>query len=192
MPDQSFNQWPDCCRRVGHWSRVLPRLFACPTCGVVMHTKVAEGELHHQRVHPGSELYKVHPARSFTESDKSEFGMYLLGDRDDHRDDPYWPHYSLDPTRTGPTVGFDRPEVDRCGGQRIGPTLDSLGLTVTLDQHDQITEALVIAKITDFETGSTSLGIYFNEGMDWIARLGLLEAARQVLADGEFRCKGQE
>lgn len=65
--------------------------------------------------------------------------------------------------------------------QPIGPSLDAIGVKVTLDPDQQITEAIVIAKINDFASGATMLGMYHSEGLDWIAQLGLLAAGRHAM-----------
>lgn len=63
----------------------------------------------------------------------------------------------------------------------IGATLDALGVTISLTADQQVTEAIVIAKITDFESGSTALGMYHSDGLDWIGQLGLLTAGRYAM-----------
>ncbi|MBP2370240.1 hypothetical protein [Pseudonocardia parietis] len=68
--------------------------------------------------------------------------------------------------------------------QPIGGALDALGVRASLEPDERITEALVIAKIVDLETGRTMLGMYHSEGTDWISHLGLLSAARQAM-DGD-------
>lgn len=67
----------------------------------------------------------------------------------------------------------------------IGPMLDALGVTASLDDNQQITEAVIIAKISDFATGRAMLGLYTSEGLDWIAQYGLVAAASHVLNDAE-------
>jgi hypothetical protein len=69
--------------------------------------------------------------------------------------------------------------------QPIGPLLDTLGVTADLDPDQQITEALVLAKVTDFSTGQTALGVY-HSGLDWVAQLGLIEGGRMVLSAAPF------
>lgn len=90
-----FELWPDCCRRTDAWKRKKPRLFACPTCGEVMHTKRDVGAVHHQRVRPGAVVYITHKFRHFDETDRSEFGMYVGEEIEAHRGEPYWPHYRI-------------------------------------------------------------------------------------------------
>lgn len=70
--------------------------------------------------------------------------------------------------------------------QPIGSTIDGLGVHATLDENQHITEVLVLAKISDFEDGSTSVGIYNSAGMDWVAQLGLFRAAMLVLETAAF------
>lgn len=61
-----------------------------------------------------------------------------------------------------------------------GPILDELGVTFELEDDDRITEILILAKMTNMETGRTVLLISSND-LDWIATAGLHAAAAQVL-----------
>ena len=63
----------------------------------------------------------------------------------------------------------------------IGPMLDALGVTASMEANQQVTEAVVVCKISDFETGTVQLGIYLSDGLDWIAQRGLLTTAVHVL-----------
>lgn len=65
--------------------------------------------------------------------------------------------------------------------QPAGPLLDALGVTIDLDPDQQLTEALVIGKVADFDSSNTILVLASSEGLDWIAQLGLLHAALQVV-----------
>ncbi|MCA1676601.1 MAG: hypothetical protein LC799_31990 [Actinobacteria bacterium] len=62
----------------------------------------------------------------------------------------------------------------------VGALLDALGVTIDLDANQQLTEALVIGKVADFDGTATILVIARSEGLDWIAQLGLIHAALQV------------
>jgi hypothetical protein len=75
--------------------------------------------------------------------------------------------------------------------QPLGPILDNLGVVANLDAGEQITDVLVIAKISDFDNGHTAIGVYNNTGVDWVLKLGLLAAAREVL-DTEIGRKGED
>lgn len=70
--------------------------------------------------------------------------------------------------------------------QPIGSIIDQLGVTACIEDNQQITEVLVVAKLTDFADGSTSLGVYNSTGMDWIAQLGLFRAATLVMECAQF------
>lgn len=59
--------------------------------------------------------------------------------------------------------------------------LDSLGITLDVEDGQQVTEVLVIAKIADFSDGGTALALGVSEGLDWIAQRGLLSAAQLLL-----------
>ena len=62
----------------------------------------------------------------------------------------------------------------------IGETLDSLGVKAPLRDNEQVTQAMVIMKVVDFETGTTSLTVAHN-GLDWIEKQGLIGAAHMAL-----------
>lgn len=66
------------------------------------------------------------------------------------------------------------------GKRAAGPILDELGVTFELDEQDRVTEVLLLAKVTDLDTGSVSL-MYTHNDLDWISQLGLHAAAGQVL-----------
>ncbi len=66
--------------------------------------------------------------------------------------------------------------------QKVGAQLDALGVTLDLDEHQHISDAVVLARLGDATDGSTALVIGASEGCDWIAQLGLLSAARIVVA----------
>lgn len=65
-----------------------------------------------------------------------------------------------------------------------GPVLDELGVTLDLDPQDRVTEVMVLAKVTNLDTGRVALVIADN-GLDWIAQRGLHSAAQHVLDDTE-------
>lgn len=70
--------------------------------------------------------------------------------------------------------------------QPLGAVLDQLGVTACLDETDRLTEALVIAKATNMDTGQTALVLATSHALDWIAIWGLHTAAREAIqAAGE-------
>jgi hypothetical protein len=66
--------------------------------------------------------------------------------------------------------------------QPLGPIVDGLGITLHLDPDDRVTDLLVIAKTADLGDGRVGLSVTSND-LDWIAKLGLLTAAKAVLMD---------
>ena len=66
-----------------------------------------------------------------------------------------------------------------------GPLLDALDVTLNLDEHDQLTDVLIVARTADFESGDTGIVIGTSRGLDWVTQYGLLAAARHVLDSGE-------
>lgn len=69
--------------------------------------------------------------------------------------------------------------------QPIGPLLDALGVTIELEDNQQLTEVLVLGKGTDFATNETALVLAASPGCDWIAQRGLLSAAQFVVDQDE-------
>jgi hypothetical protein len=69
--------------------------------------------------------------------------------------------------------------------QPIGPILDGLGINIDLDPGDLIETAVVITKTIDAD-GRVSVGLYGSTGLDWLAQLGLITAASQVI-HGPYR-----
>jgi hypothetical protein len=65
--------------------------------------------------------------------------------------------------------------------QPIGPLLDALGVTIELEDNQQLTEVVVLAKGTDFDSNETALVLSASPGCDWIAQRGLVSAAQHVL-----------
>jgi len=66
----------------------------------------------------------------------------------------------------------------------IGPLLDALGVRISLDEGQQLVEALVIGKVVDFEADrrvATSMILGSSDGLDWISQRGLTAAATDIL-----------
>ena len=71
--------------------------------------------------------------------------------------------------------------------QSIGVILDQLGVTANLDEHERITDVVVLGKVTklDVSEDTTRIVVSFSTNTDWITRLGLLYAGRKVI-DGDI------
>jgi hypothetical protein len=65
--------------------------------------------------------------------------------------------------------------------EKVGALLDSLGVTLDIEDGQQLTEVVVLGKLADFESGGTSVVIGGSEGLDWIAQRGLVSAAQYVM-----------
>jgi len=50
-----------------------------------------------------------------------------------------------------------------------------------LKKNDQVTDALLIARVADFEKGGTALSMSTTDGVDWIIQLGMIHAAEMVM-----------
>jgi hypothetical protein len=72
--------------------------------------------------------------------------------------------------------------------QPIGPMLDGMGVTIDLEPGQQITEVVIIAKVVDFSSGNTAVGLYKSQGTDWVGQLGLMAAAQQIIDAGSVYC----
>lgn len=73
--------------------------------------------------------------------------------------------------------------------QKIGQLLDTLGVTMSLDEGDMVTDVLVIMKVVEAD-GTVNIGVTKSEGTDWITKLGLLDAANR-LEGNHFRRAGE-
>lgn len=72
---------------------------------------------------------------------------------------------------------------DPTADQPVGPLLDALGVTIELDANQQLTEAIVLAKVVDFADNTTGLVIGASAGLDWLAQRGLISGAQHILDD---------
>jgi hypothetical protein len=63
----------------------------------------------------------------------------------------------------------------------VGALLDTFGVTLDLDDGQQVTEVVVLGKVADFEHSETALVMGASEGLDWIAQRGLISAAQHIL-----------
>jgi len=69
-----------------------------------------------------------------------------------------------------------------------GPLLDALGVTLDLEDGQQLTEAIILGKVIDFtddEPGRAGL-IISKSSIDWISQRSLLSAAQRILAAEPF------
>jgi hypothetical protein len=65
----------------------------------------------------------------------------------------------------------------------LGAILDNLGVAGTLRAGQQVLEALVICKVVDFDgEDEVSVLMASSTGLDWVARGGLLMAARDIVS----------
>lgn len=68
----------------------------------------------------------------------------------------------------------------------LGPIIDSLGITAGLDEHDMITDILIVAKVVNADSDLTAVGIFHNR-LDWVTQLGLITAADHVIRGGDLQ-----
>lgn len=69
--------------------------------------------------------------------------------------------------------------------QKVGALLDSLGVTLDIDESQQLTDVVVLGKLADFGTGGTAVVIGNSEGLDWIAQRGIVSAAQHVMDNAD-------
>lgn len=73
-----------------------------------------------------------------------------------------------------------------------GEVLDPLGVMLDVDDDQQVTECVVIARCVSFgEDNRTALIVASSPGLDWISQGGLLSAADRVLRSDELH-RGDE
>lgn len=65
--------------------------------------------------------------------------------------------------------------------QAAGPILDALGVRLDLDEHQHLSEVVLVGKLINAEDGETALILTASDGTDWVAQLGLLAAGRAVV-----------
>lgn len=58
----------------------------------------------------------------------------------------------------------------------IASIVESLGVTLTLEDDDLVTDAVLIAKVVEAD-GTERLALTWSDGMSWVTRYGLLTAA---------------
>lgn len=71
--------------------------------------------------------------------------------------------------------------------QQIGSMLDLLGVTANLDEHERITDVVVLGKVAKLDAADSATRIVVSSSThsDWITRLGLIYAGRRVI-DGDI------
>jgi hypothetical protein len=74
--------------------------------------------------------------------------------------------------------------------QRIGQTVDALGVTADLDDEDMVTDCIVLLKVLQAD-GSIAMSIGTTDTTDWINQKGLLHSALE-LTEGHYRAVGDD
>lgn len=67
--------------------------------------------------------------------------------------------------------------------QPVGHLLDSLGVTVDLEDNEHLVDAVLIARLVPFgsDDDTPRLIMSRSDGLDWIGQVGLIHAARAVV-----------
>lgn len=74
----------------------------------------------------------------------------------------------------------------------LSALLDGMDINISLQPGQQITEVVMIAKVVDFDSGTTQVGLYKSAGTDWVNQLGLMAAAQQIIDAGSIYCPDDE
>lgn len=74
--------------------------------------------------------------------------------------------------------------------RKVGELLDSLGITLELDDREMTSDALVVAKTID-EDGQVAITIGKSESMTWLDQIGMVTAASDIIRQG-FTRKDEE
>lgn len=59
---------------------------------------------------------------------------------------------------------------------------EDLWVALDLRENQQVLEAVLIAKVSDFDTGITSISMSNTDGVDWIDQVGLIGAAKIIIS----------
>lgn len=62
---------------------------------------------------------------------------------------------------------------------QLGSIVESLGVTLTLDEGDMVTDVVLLAQVIEAD-GTVRLGLTWSDGTSWILRNGMLNAAAQI------------
>jgi hypothetical protein len=57
---------------------------------------------------------------------------------------------------------------------------------------DQIVEAVIVAKLVDFERGITSISMSATDGVDWVGQLGMLHGALKIMNQSPLERKDED
>lgn len=69
------------------------------------------------------------------------------------------------------------------------PTTEAEALwgELNLQDNDQVTDAVLVAKITDFQRGGVAVSMSATDGLDWVTQFGMLHAAIAIMHQNEYR-----
>jgi hypothetical protein len=69
---------------------------------------------------------------------------------------------------------------------------DDLWTGLDLRSNDQVTEAILIGKIADFETGGTALSLAATDGTDWVTQFGIITGALNIMRQSQFAHRDED
>jgi formylmethanofuran dehydrogenase subunit A len=72
----------------------------------------------------------------------------------------------------------------------LGQLIDSLGLEISLKDGDLVGGAIILIKVIE-EDGTVRMSGGWDDGLSWIERLGMLQAAR-VMENNDMRSQRRE
>lgn len=69
---------------------------------------------------------------------------------------------------------------------------EELWEALDLRDNDQVTDAVLIAKVADFEDGATALVIAATDGVDWVTQLGMIHGALNIMGQQQLSRRDDE
>lgn len=68
--------------------------------------------------------------------------------------------------------------------ESLGGIIDNLALDIELGPDQMITDAIVLAKVTDLDTGAVTMISRYSSGISWMERVGMLRSCEQMELSG--------
>lgn len=70
--------------------------------------------------------------------------------------------------------------------------LQELVDALNLNEHDMVIEAVLVAKVKDFDTGATGISMSATDDVEWVSQLGMLRAAEIITTRDVERTSGED
>lgn len=69
---------------------------------------------------------------------------------------------------------------------------EELWAALQLQKNDQVTDAVLLARISNFEDGTTSISTGATDGCDWVTQLGIMHAGLLVITQAPLQKRDEE